>query len=75
MPNRLSTQTLQADGEDLDGGAPARDVPPVLRPGRDAHLCRQHGGTVQMEQEGVRYGAGQLLLGLLLHPSVWRLRE
>lgn len=66
---------MQAGGEGLDGGAAARDLPPVLRQGRHAHLCRQHGGAVQVEQEGVGHGAGQLLLGLLLHPSVRRLRE
>lgn len=67
--------TLQAGGEGLDRGAPARDLPPVLRQGCHAHLCRQHGGAVQLEQEGVGHGAGQLFLGLLLHASVWRLRE
>uniref|UniRef100_G3NDP6 Solute carrier family 17 member 9 n=1 Tax=Gasterosteus aculeatus aculeatus TaxID=481459 RepID=G3NDP6_GASAC len=59
----------------MDGRAAARDVPPVLRPRGDAHLLRQHGGAVQVEQEGVRHGAGQLLLGLLLHPSLRRLRQ
>lgn len=67
--------TLQAGGEGLDSGATARHLPPILRQGCHAHLCRQYGGAVQMEQEGVGHGAGQLLLGLLLHPSVWRLRE
>lgn len=67
--------TLQAGGEGLDRGPPARDLPAVLRQGRHAHLCRQHGGAVQMEQEGVGHGAGQLLLGLLLHAGVWRLHE
>lgn len=66
---------VQAGGEGLDGGAAARDMPPLLRPCGDAHLCRQHGRAVQLEQEGVRDGAGQLLLGLLLHPSVWGLRQ
>lgn len=66
---------MQASGEGMDSGAAPRDVPPVLRPRGDAHLRRQHGRAVQLEQEGVRHGAGQLLLGLLLHPSVRRLRQ
>lgn len=66
---------VQAGGEGVDRGAAARDLPPLLRPRGDAHLCRQHGRAVQLEQEGVRHGAGQLLLGLLLHPSVRRLRQ
>lgn len=66
---------MQARGEAMDGGAVARDVPPLLRPCGDAHLCRQHGGEVQLEQEGVWHGAGQLLLGILLHPGVRRLRQ
>ena len=66
---------MQASGEGMDGGVAARDMPPVLRPCGDAHLCCQHGRAVPLEQERVRHGAGQLLLGLLLHPSVRRLRQ
>lgn len=65
--------SVQARGEDMDNSAAARDMPPLLCPCGDAHLCRQHGREVQLEQEGVRHGAGQLLLGLLLHPSARRL--
>lgn len=66
---------MQACGKDMDSGAAAGDVPPVLRPCGDAHLCRQHGRAVRLGQEGVRHGTGQLLLGLLLHSGVRRLRE
>lgn len=64
---------VQAGGKGVDSCAPAWYVPPLLCPGGDAHLCGQHGGEVQLEQEGVWHGSGQLLLGLLLHTSVWRL--
>lgn len=50
-------------------------MPPLLRPCGYAHLCRQPGGKVQLEQERVWNGAEQLLLGLLLHPSVRGLRQ
>lgn len=65
----------QATGKGVDGGALAGDMPPLLCTCGDAHLCRQPGGKVQLEQERVWNGAGQLLLGLLLHPSVRGLRQ
>lgn len=57
----------------MDSCAAAGDLPPVLCPCGNAHLCCQHGRAVQLEQEGVWHGAGQLLLGLLLHPGFRRL--
>lgn len=68
----LSPQTT---GKGVDGGPLTGDMPPLLCPRGDAHLCRQSGGKVQLEQERVWNGAGQLLLGLLLHPSVRGLRQ
>lgn len=47
----LPALPLQASGEGMDSGAPAWDMPPLLRPRGDAHLFRQHGRTVQLEQE------------------------
>lgn len=66
---------LQAAGEGVDCGAFAGNMPPLLRPCGYANLCRQLGGKVQLEQERVWNGAEQLLLGLLLHPSVRGLRQ
>lgn len=71
----LFSLPAQAAGEGVDRGAPAGNMPPLLRPRGDADLCRQPGGKVQLEQEGVWNGAEQLLLGLLLHPSVRGLRQ
>lgn len=71
----LFSLPAQAAGEGVDRGAPAGNMPPLLRPRGNADLCRQPGGKVQLEQEGVWNGAEQLLLGLLLHPSVRWLRQ
>lgn len=62
-----SVLSTQACSTDLDGGAAVGDMSTLLRPGGHAHLCRQHGRSLQLVQEGVGHGAGQLLLGLLLH--------
>lgn len=76
LPNlRPPLFALQAAGEGVDRGAFAGNMPPLLRPCGYANLCRQPGGKVQLEQERVWNGAEQLLLGLLLHPSVRGLRQ
>lgn len=66
---------LQASSKIMDCGSVAGDVPALLRPCGDAYLCSEHGRALQLVQERNRHGAGQLLLGLLLHSGPWRLRQ
>ncbi len=66
---------LQASSKGMDGGAVAGDVPAVLCPCGHAYLCSEHGRALQLVQERDGHGAGQLLLGLLLHSGPWRLRQ
>lgn len=59
----------------MDGGAVTGHMPAVLRSRGHADLRREHGRALRMVEEGVGHGAGQLLLGLLLHSGSWRLRQ
>lgn len=53
-----SVPAMQTPGAGMDGGATAGDLSAVLCPRGHAHLCRQHGGEVQLDQEGSGHGAG-----------------